>query len=162
MFSVEQVHRVPAYPLPPGTPPRPFLFKMLNHKDKDIILSKARTMGPAMMIANSNISLFPDFSANVQKRRAQFTDVKKRMRALELQYAMLCPARLCVAAKGEVHFLGNHPWPSNGWIVRKMPLGNMQRIIVYLLEYDSPFGSILPFTIAPQALLTRQMHRRAW
>lgn len=62
-------------------------------------------MGPAMTIDNSKISLFPDFSTDVQKRRAQFTDVKKRLRALELQYAMLYPAWLQVVAKGRLIFL---------------------------------------------------------
>lgn len=74
---------VPAHPLPPGAPPRPFLFTMLNYKDRNIILSKARTMGPAMVIAISKISLFPDFLADVQKRRAQFTDVKKNELAVK-------------------------------------------------------------------------------
>lgn len=41
MFSVERAHRVPACPLPPDAPPRPFLFKMLNYNNRDIILSKA-------------------------------------------------------------------------------------------------------------------------
>lgn len=99
MFSVERSHRVPARPLLPGAPPCPFLLKMLNYKDRDTILSKARTMGPDMVIDNLKISLFSDFLADVQKWRAQFTDIKKSMRAL-LQYAMLYPARLRVVAKG--------------------------------------------------------------
>lgn len=53
---------------------------------------------------NSKISLFPDFSAEVQKQRAQFNDVKKRLRSLEIQYSMLYPARLRVVARDEVHF----------------------------------------------------------
>lgn len=61
-------------------------------------------MGDALVIGNSKISLFPDFSAEVQKQQAQFTEVKKHHRALDLQYAMLYLARLRVVAKGEAHF----------------------------------------------------------
>lgn len=103
MFAVERAHRVPSRPLPPGNPPRAFLFKMLHYRDI-IILSKARTLGDALVIENSKISLFPDFSADVQKQRAQFNDIKKRLRSLELQYSMLYPARLRVVARDEVHF----------------------------------------------------------
>lgn len=84
--------------------PRPLLFKLLNYKDRDTILSKARTMSWAMAIDNSKVSLFPDFSAELQKQRAKYINVKKRLRDLKLQYAMLYPARLRVVALGEIHF----------------------------------------------------------
>lgn len=87
MFAVEHAHHIP-----PGNLPRAFLFKLLNYKDCDVILSKASSMEDALVMDNSKISLFPDFSAEVQKQRAQFTEVKKRLRSLELQYAMLYPA----------------------------------------------------------------------
>ena len=70
------------------------------------------------MIDNSRISLFPDFSAEVQKQRAQFNDVKKRLRFLELQYAMLYPARLRVVARNEVHFF-EKPAQAMQWMDRE-------------------------------------------
>lgn len=73
MFSVEWAHRVPVRPLLLDAPPHPFSFKMLNYKDRDVILSKARTLGTALVLDNSKISLFTDFSApeaEVQKQRA--------------------------------------------------------------------------------------------
>lgn len=91
LFSVERAHRVPSRPLPPGNQPCAFLFKLLNYKDRDAILSKARTMSGAMAIDNSKISLFPNFSAELQKQRAKFTDVKKRLQDFILPYAMLYP-----------------------------------------------------------------------
>lgn len=70
MFCVERAHRLPMRPLPSGNPPHTFLFKLLNYKDRDIILSKARNLVDTLKMANSKISLFPDFSAKVQKQRA--------------------------------------------------------------------------------------------
>lgn len=68
---------MPMHPLPPGHPPRTFLFKLLNYKDRDVILAKARNMVGALAMDNTNICLFPDYSAEVQKQRAKFTDVKR-------------------------------------------------------------------------------------
>lgn len=123
MFAVGWAHRVPTRPLPSGNPPRAFLFKMLNYMDHDVILSKARSIGDALVMDNSKILLFPDFSAGKQKR-AQFTEVKKRLPSLELQYAMLYPACLRVVAKDEVHFfLKSLRWQCSGGIVRNVPSG---------------------------------------
>lgn len=118
LFAVERVHRVPTHPLPLGNHPHPFLFKVLNYKDRDAILSKARAMSGNMVIDNSKISLFPDFSAELQKQRTKFNDVKKRLRDLNVQYAMLYPSRLRVAALGEVHFV-DHTTSAAQWLNRE-------------------------------------------
>lgn len=118
MFSVERAHRVPMSPLPPGYPPRTFLFKMLNYKDRDVILSKAWKFNGELAMDNTKISLFPDYSAEVQKLRAKFTDVKHRLNSLNLQYAMLFPAKLRVVANGEAHFF-EKPSAATQWIDRE-------------------------------------------
>lgn len=118
LFAVERAHRVPSRPLPPGNHPRAFLFKLLNYKDRDAILAKARTMGGKLAIENSKISLFPDFSAELQKQRAKFMDVKRRLRDLNLPYAMLYPARLRVVALGETRFF-DRPDMAAQWLDRE-------------------------------------------
>lgn len=70
MFVVEQSHRVPARPPQPGEPPRLFLFILLNFKERNTILAKARTTGDARIVENTKISLYTDFSAARQLRRA--------------------------------------------------------------------------------------------
>ncbi|XP_018425358.1 PREDICTED: LINE-1 type transposase domain-containing protein 1 [Nanorana parkeri] len=106
LFAVERAHRVPSRPLPPGNPPRPMLIRLLNYRDKERILRKARDMGE-ISLAGSKIMLFPDFSQEVQRRRAKFMDVKKRLQHLHLSYSMIYPARLRVIAAGETHFFDN-------------------------------------------------------
>lgn len=88
LFAVERAHRVPACPLPPGNHPRPFLFKLLNYKDRDAILSKARALSDKMKIDNSRISLFPDFSAELQKKVQPSTKLKRSSESL--MYNMAC------------------------------------------------------------------------
>lgn len=52
LFAVERAHCVPARPPHPGEPPRLFLFKFLNFKDRDAALYLARTKGEAMKMDN--------------------------------------------------------------------------------------------------------------
>lgn len=117
MFSIERAHGVPIRPLLPGNPSCPILFKLLNYKDRDVILSKARSLGDALVMTNSKIPLFPDFSAEVQKQRAHFTNVKKHLRAFNVQYSMLYPARMRVVARDQVHFF-EKPQLVSQWLDR--------------------------------------------
>lgn len=117
MFAVERAHRVPARPHKPGEPLRPFLFKLLNFKDRDAVLYQARPNGNLMKIDSMRISVYPDFSAKVQCRRTKFTEVKKGFRSFDVTYAILYPARLCIAANDESHFFDN-PATASNWLER--------------------------------------------
>ena len=118
MFTVERAHRVPARPPAPGAPPRPFLFKFLNYKDRDAVLRLARLNPAALKIDNTKVSMFPDFSADLQKQRAKFMDVKRRLRDLDLKYAMLYPARLRLEVHGAVQFFDS-PSAAAQWLDRE-------------------------------------------
>lgn len=50
----------------------------------------------------------------VQKLRAQYTEVKGRLPNLQISYAMLYLAKLRIVAKGETLFL-TLEWLSHGW-----------------------------------------------
>lgn len=95
MFSIERAHKVPACSPSPGAPPRPLLARQLNSRDGDAILQAARCKGH-IMYNNSNITIFPVFSAALQKVRATFTSMKKRLRNLNIHNSMFFPARLRV------------------------------------------------------------------
>lgn len=114
LFAVERAHRVPTRPLPPGAPPRSVLIRILHFRDRDIVLRRARELED-IRLDGSKIAFFPDFSINVQKKRAQFQDIKRRLRALGLSYAMMYPARLRVVADGKAHFFEN-PKDAMHWV----------------------------------------------
>lgn len=103
MLAVERAHRMPARPPPQGAPPRTFIAKLLNYKDRDAALRMAREKGN-IQLGNSKITIFPDFSTEVQHRRQGFTEAKRRLRSKQIKYAMLFPARLRVEQDGRVHF----------------------------------------------------------
>lgn len=106
IYTVERAHRVPPRPLPPGNPPRSMLARLLNYKDREVILRLAREKG-SIKHNGTKVSFYPDFSAEVQRRRSKFMEVKKRLQRLQLSYAMMFPAKLRVAANGQNHFFEN-------------------------------------------------------
>lgn len=93
MFSIKRTHRVPFRAPPPGGYPRPLVVKFLNYKDKVTLLRKAREAG-TMLFNGTRISLYPDFSLELQWGRAEFTGIKRTLQKLKLSYALLYPARL--------------------------------------------------------------------
>lgn len=78
-YVAERAHRVATGARPSGAPPRPFLVRFLNYSDRDMLLAEARKH-KELKFENALIMLFPDFSAETQRRRRSFTDVKRRLR----------------------------------------------------------------------------------
>lgn len=64
LFAVEEAHRIPPRPPPPGDSPRPLLVQMLNSKDRDAALQAARKM-PEHKYNGAYISLFPNFFRSI-------------------------------------------------------------------------------------------------
>lgn len=75
-FAVERAHRVPAVVPKPGLPPRPVLARLLNCRDRDTILRNARQKRE-IHYENSKVSIFPDFSLELQKQRKPFMRLKR-------------------------------------------------------------------------------------
>lgn len=115
LYAVERAYRVPMRPLPPGNPPRHILAQMLHYRDREIILRLSREK-PNVQLNGARISFYPDFSSDVQKRRARFSEVKKRLQKLQAPYAMMYPARLRITVRGQAHFLIMLQMHRRGWI----------------------------------------------
>lgn len=103
VFVIERAHRALVPPPRPGAPPRALIAKILNYRDRDCILRAARET-PNLAIENSRISIYPDYTHQVQEQRKSFLGVKQKLRAMELQYMLLYPAKLKVLAQGKAHF----------------------------------------------------------
>lgn len=113
-FVVERAHRMPARCPPEGAPPRTFIAKLLNLRDRDAVLRLARVKGNIPFQSGFR-SAFPDFSAEVQKQRARFSEVKRRLRVHHIKYAMLFPARLRITGEDRAHFFED-PAQASAWI----------------------------------------------
>ncbi|KAJ1176591.1 hypothetical protein NDU88_001863 [Pleurodeles waltl] len=102
-FVVERAHRIPGRKPIPGAPARPVIARILNYRERDVALHVARELDP-IIIDNAKISLYPDYTLAVQKRRAFFQIIKQRLRKMELKYAILFPAKLRITHNQKAHF----------------------------------------------------------
>lgn len=93
------------------------IAKMLNFHDRDTVLRLTGIKGN-IPFKNGEIKVFPDFSAEVQKKRAHFTKAKRQRRIRHYSYAMLCPARLCVVGEDRAHFIDT-PEAVFSWLENK-------------------------------------------
>lgn len=114
-YVVERAHRVPTGRRVVGAPPRPFLVRFLNYRDRDLILREARKH-PTLPYEHTNVHLYPDFTADLQKRRKTFTDIRRRLREREIKYSMLYPCRLRVQHGGSVKFFES-PDDADAWLL---------------------------------------------
>ncbi|KAJ1201135.1 hypothetical protein NDU88_004950 [Pleurodeles waltl] len=93
LFVVERAHCSLAARLPPGAPPRPLIASLLNNRAWDAALRRAREL-KTLQYEGMVVSLYPDFTLQVQEVRRQFIAGKKQLRELRLEYRMLYPAKL--------------------------------------------------------------------
>lgn len=110
-YMLERVHSVLARPLAPGRPPTLVVARLLHYKDRDHLLAAARATGP-YNVGNGRVTLFPDYTLEVQRKRASFLAVKKALRDEGLQYSLMFPARLRVTLNEKTHF---HDSPEEAW-----------------------------------------------
>lgn len=113
-YVIERAHRTPPRPPPEGAPPRSIIARILNFQDKVAILRIAREKGPLKYNGN-NISIYPDFSAEVQRQRISFSAVKNQLREEGLKYAMLFPAKLRIIHDGKAQFYTS-PKEAMAWL----------------------------------------------
>lgn len=90
------------------------LARLLNYYARETILRIACECRD-IQYNGARVSFYSDFSAEVQRSRAKFTDVCKRLQRLQATYVMLYPARLCITAGGQAHFL-NFTASASNWI----------------------------------------------
>lgn len=115
----------PPHPPQPRVPPRSLTAKFLNFRDKVAILRLAREKGPLKFNGN-NISIYPDFSAEVQRQRMSFAAVKDRLRKEGAPYAMLFPAKLRIIYEGKAHFC-SCPKEAMSWLDSRLGKQPRQR-----------------------------------
>lgn len=114
LLAIERAHRIPTRPLPPGAPPRPLIMRFLNYRDRDATLAAARAKG-GLTHNGSQLSFFPDYSIAIQKQRATFLGVKRRLRAAGVVYSMMFPAKLRIVADNSTHFFTT-PVEADRWL----------------------------------------------
>ncbi|KAK7925956.1 hypothetical protein WMY93_008266 [Mugilogobius chulae] len=98
---LDRAHRALG-PLPPeGGRPRPFIVCAHYYQEKERIQRVAREKG-RLEFRGKQLLIFLDYSADLARRRAAFSEVKATLRKQEgVRYGLLYPARLRVSVDGE-------------------------------------------------------------
>lgn len=70
LFAIERAHRIPIRSAKSGGHPRPMIVKLLNYKDKVVLMQKSREKGD-IFYNGTRISLYPDYSPDLQKKKGR-------------------------------------------------------------------------------------------
>ncbi|KAJ1171681.1 hypothetical protein NDU88_003539 [Pleurodeles waltl] len=79
------------------------MARLLHFCDRDTLLQKERTNG-LYAVDNRKVSLFPNYTAAVQSKRASYVEVKKGLGEEGLQYSLTFPSKLKVMLDVKTHF----------------------------------------------------------
>lgn len=100
---VDRAHRSPAPTPKQNQPPRPMIVRLHHFQTKERILRLSREKGQ-LLFRGAKVHFYPDFSAELAKKRATFIPVKGKLREAGMEFALLHPARLRVVHNGTKHF----------------------------------------------------------
>ena len=85
----------------PGDRPRVIIAKLHNDGDAAEVLGRARDRAP-LNYNGKRIAIFPNYTNNVAKAGAAFTDVRKMLRGRQgVRYGLLFPARMRISVRDE-------------------------------------------------------------
>ncbi|KAJ1199216.1 hypothetical protein NDU88_003054 [Pleurodeles waltl] len=98
MFFVEHPHRTLASQPIPGAAPRPTIARLLNCKDRDAALLRATELRHGEI----EMSLYADFTQQVQEASKQFIPVKQKLWKLQLKYNMYTYDAIIIDGKATI------------------------------------------------------------
>ena len=98
--EVDRHHRSLCPRPDPGEPPRPYIVRLLRWSDRQLILGAAAKK-KKLSWKGKTFQVFQDLPADIQQRRAEYADIKKKLRGAGLRYGLLFPAMLIVTVGEE-------------------------------------------------------------
>lgn len=103
---LDRAHRTLREKPMPGAPPRPIVARVHFFHIRTLILQRAGEASP-LLYKGKRISIFPDFTASVAKKRAAFGPVKRSLRSIPgVKYGLFFPATLKITPRDGIthHF----------------------------------------------------------
>lgn len=105
---IERAHRTPAFNTnTKAKSSRSILAKFLHFQDKIKILRLAREK-KELVYMGTRIHIYPDYSAELLKKRRQFDSIKKKLRESDTKYSLLYPSTLRVVVDGKPKLFHSH------------------------------------------------------
>ncbi|KAJ8332534.1 hypothetical protein SKAU_G00423230 [Synaphobranchus kaupii] len=108
-----------------GEAPRPFVVRLHYFQTRENLLRIASRGGP-LIYQEKRISIFPDFTAIIAKKRASFIDVKRILRTIpDVKYVLFHPAQLRITlSDGKRHSFDN-PLDATAFVKRLLPQNHL-------------------------------------
>lgn len=101
--EVEIAHRVG----PAQSGSRPMIVRMQRHLAKEAILQIAKKER-VLNFKGMKVKIFPDLTAEMSKRRAQFKDLRMKLHQAEIKHGLIHPATLVMTFNGETKYFQDH------------------------------------------------------
>ncbi|KAJ4942913.1 hypothetical protein JOQ06_005425, partial [Pogonophryne albipinna] len=95
LLIIERAHRSPTARQNSRASPRAIMIELLNFQDKVKILRLAREK-KSLDYNGKHISIYPDFSPELTRRRRSFDPLKRKLCELNMKYFLLYPCTLCL------------------------------------------------------------------
>ncbi|KAK7919249.1 hypothetical protein WMY93_010533 [Mugilogobius chulae] len=105
-LEVERAHRTLRLPPPPGRPPRPILIRFLRFRDRELVLNAAKKSNQ-LREGDAKLTLRQDLSAEVRRRRKEFSEVTEYFIREGMFRGFAYPHRLRILHRGSIVFLDN-------------------------------------------------------
>lgn len=86
----------------PGDPPRPYIVRLLRWSDRQLILG-ATAKKKKLSWKGKTFRVFQDLPADIQQKRAEYGDIRKKLHGAGIRFGLLFPARLIVTVGDEKH-----------------------------------------------------------
>lgn len=103
--EVERQHRSLRPRPDPSEPPRPYLIRLLRWDDRQVILRAASKK--KLSWKGKPFYIHQDLPVELQRKRAEYTDIRKKLRGTDHRYGIIHPARLIVTIDGNKYIFQN-------------------------------------------------------
>ncbi|CAL9687369.1 unnamed protein product [Knipowitschia caucasica] len=93
--TLDRAHRSLRQQPKDGDPPRAIVVKFHYFQEKEQVFRRASSA--PMFLQGKKISIFPDYTSDVAKKRAAFSEVKRLLRSCtDVRFGLVYPATLCI------------------------------------------------------------------
>lgn len=104
-LEIERVHRSLQLLPAPGKPPRPVLIRFLRFRDREMILGAAKKT--TLREGDAKLTLRQDLSAEVRRKRKEFSEIIKQLIAKGIFRGFVYPYRLRILHRGSIVLFDN-------------------------------------------------------
>ena len=125
-LTIDRAHRVSNGRMKQDGPPRSLIARIHHYQTKERILKLAREAA-SLSFRGSEIHIYPDYSAEVSRRRSAYSAVKLQLRNAGFAYRMLFPAKLQVTDRDGQRHTFTSPREVSSFLQNNQPAASLTR-----------------------------------